>query len=240
MYDAYFHMQRNQIGLFLSLCIFICKVYSRVHRHKSEDEQIEADLQRLILRENQKTGIFISTFVGDKYMGVKDGKLIGVKKLKDANMFDVGVPEGEERHRNTIELMPWILGKRYVTTYNSLGDEINIEIPVRMRTGPKSSLTVIKNVILKGATSNPVFEIMSAQRRMCYTLDTNTEVFSLQDCSNGANDLQTFKFVSYQEALENEKKQNSGILFSIKNYLWKTNVPGTPLLVGDKSGVIYS
>lgn len=239
-------MQKIRAGVLLSLCVFIYGVYSKKHEHKSKDNEIDAELQKLILEEDQKKGILISTYVGDSYIAVKDGKLVGVKDFRKANMFDINVPKRMEtemqEHRNTIELMPWIKDEKFVITYNSIGNDINIEAPVKsddLKINAKSSLTVINEVIVKGG-DYPVFEIMSEQRKLCFTLDTNTEQINLQECSNGANDLQTFKFAAYGEAKENERQHNGGGMFNPRDYMVKTPVPGNPLLMTDKEGVVYS
>lgn len=196
-----------------------------------------------ILSEQDKEGIYISSYVGDYYMAIKNNKLVAVKSVKEANMFDVSTKE-EDDIRNfdqvssKVQLLPWVEGERRVITYNPVGEKINIEIPIDSNEKTLADITVFQKVIAMDVDF-PVYEIKSAQREMCITLDPATKEYFLKQCSNGANDLQTFKFCSYSEALTAEARKKGENAFDMKMFLVDTKVPFSPAIIVDSNGVLY-
>ncbi|OAG33371.1 hypothetical protein NEIG_00926 [Nematocida sp. ERTm5] len=225
-------MQKMRTCILISLCIFIYQVCG-----SSKKGDSNKDLEYLIQDGNKKEGVLISTYTGDLYIAIKDGKVIGVRDPRQANLFDIDLPT-KETEPQEIKLEPWVEGKKYVIESNPVGEGLNVEIPIETEQEAKSNLMIIRNVIAKNA-KKPVFEIVSASRQRCFSLDINTFEVSLQECSNGSNDLRTFMFLSMQEASKNEANKNGGTAFNMAEYTASTRVPAGTLIVGSKSGVLY-
>lgn len=213
---------------------------------KSADQLSDKENEQYIdgiLSEQEKEGIYITSYVGDYYMAIKNNKLVAVKSIKEANMFDVSTKEEDaadsfDQPSEKVQLLPWVEGERRVITYNPVGEGINIEIPLDSTEKTLSDITVFQKVIAVDVDF-PVYEIKSAQRDMCITLDPATKEYFLKQCSNGANDLQTFKFCSYSEALTAQARKKGENAFDMKMFLVSTRVPFSPAIIVDANGVLY-
>ncbi|KAI5159492.1 hypothetical protein NEAUS03_0339 [Nematocida ausubeli] len=228
-------MQTKKACIIISMCIFIYQVCGRSHKHKSDD-----DIDYLIEGQEEKEGILISTFAGPdtKYIAIKNRKVVVVDDPKDANLFDIDLPTKESTPQE-IMLEPWVEGKKHVIESDSLGDGLNVEIPIESGQKTESNLMIIREVVAKNAF-NPVFEIVSAIRKKCFSIDGLTSEISLQACSNGSNDMRMFVFTSMREALKNEANKRGGGDFSMPEFTANTRVPSGTLIVGSSSGVLYS
>lgn len=235
-------MHKVELCILISFCLFICQVYAR--RHISKEER---NLRDLNLVKGEHEGVFVATYVGDYFLAIRDGRVEVVKDFRNANFFTVDLPKRKKFFKRNFFFdyskegflfEPWVNGKKMILTYNSIGEDINIEIPIDSAVKTKSNLTIFRNVIAENA-KKPVFEIVSAQTQKCFELDPNTNLVSLQHCANGANDLQTFRFLTYNEVLENNANKNGNTAFSMPEYTARTRVPSVTLVVANISGVLY-
>ncbi|KAH9387073.1 uncharacterized protein NEMAJ01_1969 [Nematocida major] len=227
-------MRKTQACILISICIFLYQAYAK----RSGSRKRDRDLEDLIKNGEEKVGILVGSFVGDFFLAVKGGKLVGVKDFKKANLFDIDLPTKESPDKE-VKLEVWVKGKKFVITYNSVGEDINIEIPMEADADAKSNLTIIRNVIAENARK-AAFEVMSSQRKRCFSIDPNTTEVTLQECANGSNDMQTFRFLSFKEAIKNEANKRGGSAFSMGEYTSNTRVPANSIFVADKSGVLYN
>jgi len=193
-----------------------------------------------LAKENDKRGLFLVSFVGDKYLKVtKGGKLVATEKFESADLFDVMVKFKKGSYRmESLQLKPWVYGKDYVITYNALGEDINIELPVKSIFGTKSDATELEEVIGHNA-EHPVYIIKSKYRGRCITLDPATNECFLKPCSKGGNDLQTFRFLTYEEAKTLEGRKKNSVEFDIKSFLLSSKVGTGATIVADKNGILF-
>ncbi|KAI5181139.1 hypothetical protein NEOKW01_1358 [Nematocida sp. AWRm80] len=205
----------------------------RKHRKYSSSKAMKA-----LLGSTQKEGIFISSYVGDGYISIVNGKIMAVKSIKDATLFDIDIKSEKATSTSPLSLEPWVQGIKNLISYNSVGEDINVDVPVASNTAMKSDSTIFYEVIGKRA-KKPVFEIKSESRSLCFTLDATTKEYKLSMCSTGGNDLQSFRFMSYKEALKSESRRKGRAAFDIKDYLADTYLPAGVIMVTDKLGVIY-
>lgn len=234
-------MKKPAIALLLFLCS-IYSIYAKSH-HKSAKRRkaLRRKQLKMLINETEKRGLFLASFVGDVYLAVsKDKKLVARERKEDANLFTVNLRSSWwfRTDKDAVLLQPWVKGKKHVITYNALGNAINVELPIRFGYRSKSDATVFTEVIGHNA-EHPVYIIRSKYRNRCITLDPNIREYHLKPCSSGGNDLQTFRFLTYEEAKKMEARKNRSTVFDMANFMSNTRVPRGTIFVADKNGVLF-
>ncbi|KAI5187589.1 hypothetical protein NEHOM01_2293 [Nematocida homosporus] len=214
---------------------------SRGFKRSKKAERRAKQMMKYLMDAQKKEGILLASYVGDSYLGISGNKLVAVQDKNAAVLFDVE-PKSDKVDKNAldveVQLTPWINGSKNVITYNAVGEDINIEIPIENNLPTKSDSTIFTKVISTTA-DHPVYEIKSGQRKMCITLEPSTKEYGLKMCSNGSNDLQTFRFLTYTEAEAIESRRKGHHAFDLKSFLGDSKVPSGVITVADVNGVLY-
>ncbi|KAI5173039.1 hypothetical protein NEFER03_2023 [Nematocida sp. LUAm3] len=210
-------------------------------KKSKEDKELRKMVENLI-KSQDKEGIFLSNLVGDYYVSIKDGKLTGTQTIENASLFDVDtdVDTYTEDTSIPIKLITWLEGVERVLTFNDVGEDINLEIKTQDFPGRKKSDKVSLHSVIAPKAETFVFEIVSNSRNMCVTMDGASKQYTLASCSHGGNDQQIFKFITYDEAKEEEGNRRGEEAFRIRKYMKDGSREGGYLMVGNKSGVLYN
>ncbi|KAI5189485.1 hypothetical protein NEMIN01_0548 [Nematocida minor] len=236
-------MQKIRIAMLLTLCIFVYQVCSKMDKKNDlehpHSKGLRKILEKTILKRNTKEGIYIATFIGDKYLAIKDGKLVVVNSFKDANLFDIDVSSIKMGEMQGVKIMPWVEGKQYVISFNLMGNDVNVTLPIHLNLKTITDITFINEVYTANA-AHPAFQMASAQKRYrCVVIDPASGEVKMNQCAQGA-ERQTFVFRTYDEAETSENKKNGGGSFRPELFLKAFVLSLTKtLIMGSFTGVLY-
>lgn len=204
----------RQIVVAMSVFVYVVLGKSRGNASKrekhgfSEDSSFFRMLKRIADRDMYHRGALLA--MGDKkygYVMIKSGKLKTSTKPEDALLFDLDVADSENSFSTSkIRLFAYINGVRNYLTYNLLGDDVNMDtISVEDNLGTLGSffLRQLSNVSGK----HKKYQIIPyAKPNSCLTRDAESHSFFIRKCRLQENSMQTFRFVDYQKAKDEESK----------------------------------
>ncbi|OAG32177.1 hypothetical protein NEDG_02096 [Nematocida displodere] len=232
-------MRNEAVRLILIVSALVCSVVGKRGSHGRHRGHHHRHHMASLLGKEEKSGIFISSYIGNHYISAKHGILKAVPKHENAVLFDVGIKSDKAKKDSPLSLFLWDKGVKHIVTYNSLGEGINVEIPVEENDETMSDATIFREVITHNA-KNPVYEIVSVYRKnMCITPDPVIGDYHLQRCSNGGNDLQLFRLVTYSEAQAQEEKSRKHSPFNMKKFLGGSKIPTTSSVTASSNGPIF-
>lgn len=204
---------------------------------EGESKESEPLFKKYLMRDGKKEGILIGSYIGDHYLSVRDGRLVPTERYQNATFFTVSLKGKDNPKKKGLRLEPYIDKKRLVVTYPVMGDSIMVDNTPNTP-DYKLDRTIFKEIV-SFSSKNPVYEIRSQHRRLCITYNSSARDYALKKCAHGGDELQGFRFISYNEAVALDGRRNNLGTFSLRSFLMMKYPKSGVALIGDHSGKIY-